>query len=608
MRPAVIILGNSALAQGEKAARAVDGELHGFAPRVAGCQVSFAEVGAHLRQLFIEGRPIIGVCAAGVLIRSLAPVLEDKRREPPVLALAEDGSVVIPLLGGHHGANDLARRLADAFGCHAAITTAGDLRHGLALDAPPPGWRIANPGAAKGIMAALLAGEAVALENDTTVSAAWLSALPRAAGAAQRIIVTDRRRSPGDGLGDGLLLHPATLAMGVGCERLAPADELISLAEAALAEAGLSPLSLACIASIDLKAAEPAVHAVARHFGVPARFFDAGRLEAETPRLATPSDLVFRETGCHGVAEGAALAAVGTAGRLVLPKRRASRSTAAIARAPAILDPSAVGHARGRLAIVGLGPGSAEGRTGAAEAALRAATDWVGYRLYLDLLGPLGMGKTLHGFDLGAEEKRVAHALDLAAEGRHVALISSGDAGIYAMASLVFELIERGGRTDWARIEIDGLPGVSAMQAAAARAGAPLGHDFCAISLSDLLTPWSAIERRLKAAAEADFVVALYNPVSQRRRSQLAAARRILLQARPPETPVVLGRNLGRREESLKVTTLKALDPEAVDMLTVVLIGASTTRRLIRPDGGAWVYTPRGYSAKSGAQGEEGAA
>jgi cobalt-precorrin 5A hydrolase / precorrin-3B C17-methyltransferase len=608
VRPAIIVLGVSGLALGERAARAVDGELHGFAPRVAGCAVSFEEVGAHLRQLFNEARPIIGVCAAGVLIRALAPALEDKRREPPVLAVAEDGSAVVPLLGGHYGANELARRVAEALGNRAAITTAGDLRHGVALDAPPSGWRLGNPEAAKEIMAALLAGEAVALENDTAVPADWLAALPLAGEAARRIIVTSRRRSPGE----GLLLHPAVLVLGIGCERLAPAEELIALAEAMLAEADLAPPSLACIASIDLKAAEPAVHVLARHFGVPARFFDAARLEAETPRLATPSDLVFRETGCHGVAEGAALAAVGAVGRLILPKRRAARSTVAIALSPTVLDPAAVGRPRGRLAIVGLGPGSARGRTGAAEAALRAATDWVGYRLYLDLLGPLATGKSLHEFDLGAEEKRVAHALDLAASGRHVALISSGDAGIYAMASLVFELIERGGRADWVRIEIEGLPGVSAMQAAAARVGAPLGHDFCAISLSDLLTPWSAIERRLRAAAAADFVVALYNPVSQRRRSQLAAARAILLQARPPETPVVLGRNLGRAEESLKVTTLAALDPKTVDMLTVVLIGASTTRRLVRPDGGDWVYTPRGYAAKSEvkheAKGEEGAA
>jgi cobalt-precorrin 5A hydrolase/precorrin-3B C17-methyltransferase len=215
----------------------------------------------------------------------------------------------------------------------------------------------------------------------------------------------------------------------------------------------------------------------------------------------------------------------------------------------------------------------------------------------------LATGKVQHAFDLGAEEARVAHALDLAADGRDVALISSGDAGIYAMATLVFELIERGGRPDWARLDITGLPGISAMQVAAARIGAPLGHDFCAISLSDLLTPWPAIERRLRAAAEGDFVVALYNPVSQRRKHQLAAARDILLKSRPAETPVVLGRNLGRPGEELRTATLAQLEPAEVDMLTVVLIGASTTRAIARPDGGQWIYTPRGYAAK-----KEGAA
>jgi cobalt-precorrin 5A hydrolase/precorrin-3B C17-methyltransferase len=599
-QPAIVILGPSGLAIGQRVAGIIEGELHGFAPRIEDCAVRFESVGAHLRHLYAEGRPIVGICAAGILIRAVAPLLTDKLSEPPVVALADDGSAVVPLLGGHHGANELARRIAGALGIAAAITTAGDLRHGIALDEPPAGWHLANPAAAKAVMAGVLAGESVALYNETGVSPDWLSDLPLRAESRHRITVTERA----GGSGDGLVLHPATVVLGVGCERLAPAEELVRLAEGALEEAGISPLSLACIASIDLKAAEPAIHALARHFGRPARFFDAARLEAEAPRLVTPSELVFRETGCHGVAEGAALAAVGAAGRLLLAKRRAARSTAALALSPTILDAATIGRPRGRLAILGLGPGSPDGRTCAVDAALSAATDWVGYRLYLTLLGSKAQGKTLHEFDLGAEEKRVAHALDLAASGRNVALISSGDAGIYAMASLVFELIERGGRADWARIEIEGLPGVSAMQAAAARAGAPLGHDFCAISLSDLLTPWTAIERRIKAAAAADFVVALYNPVSLRRRHQLAAAREILLQARSAETPVVLGRNLGRDAETLELTTLGALDAGDVDMLTVVLIGASTTRRLARPDGGAWVYTPRGYGLKS----EEGAA
>jgi cobalt-precorrin 5A hydrolase/precorrin-3B C17-methyltransferase len=166
------------------------------------------------------------------------------------------------------------------------------------------------------------------------------------------------------------------------------------------------------------------------------------------------------------------------------------------------------------------------------------------------------------------------------------------------MATLVYELIERGDNGDWARVEIRGLPGVSAMQAAAARIGAPLGHDFCAISLSDLLTPWPAIEQRLKAAAEGDFVIAFYNPVSQRRRSQLAAAKEILLKKRSADTPVVLARNLGREGERVTVVRLADLDIDAVDMLTLVIVGSSETRSVARPDGGVWVYTPRGYAAK----------
>ncbi len=597
--PAIVILGPSSHELGARIAKAIGGELHGYGPRTGEGAVTFSATADHLRGLFAAGRPIVGLCAAGVLIRSLAPLLADKLEEPPVVAVAEDGSSVVPLLGGHHGANDLAKRIAALTGGKAAITTAGDLRHGVALDAPPPGWRLGNPEKAKSIMAALLAGEPVALRNETAIAAAWLDSLPWATNAGQRVLVTERPA----GKTDDLVIHPASVIVGVGCERLTPAAELIELAERSLAAAGLSALSVACVASIALKAAEPAVHALAAHWGVPARFFASETLERETPRLANPSDLVFRETGCHGVAEGAALAGSGESGRLVLPKQRSQRATCAIALAPHIVDPQTIGKPRGRLSILGLGPGAAATRTPEVEEALRQASDWVGYKLYLDLLQPLAAGKAQHAFELGAEEARVAHALDLAAQGRDVALISSGDAGIYAMAALVFELIERGGRPDWARLAITGLPGISAMQVAAARIGAPLGHDFCAISLSDLLTPWPAIERRLRAAAEGDFVVALYNPVSQRRRHQLAAARDILLKARPADTPVVLGRNLGRPGEELRIVTLAKLDPEQVDMLTVVLIGASTTRAVARPDGGQWVYTPRGYAAK-----KEGAA
>ena len=594
---AILLLGPGGRAIADRLLQALpDAKLHGFAPRVSEAAIGFSDVGAHVRELFAAGEPIVGLCAAGILIRALAPLLADKAAEPPVVAVAEDGSVAVPLLGGHRGANQLARRIAAALGGSAAVTTAGDLRLGLALDEPPAGFRLGNP-SVKAVAAALLAGEPVRLVIEAAAEdCGWLAGLPTTDASAPTIRVTDRATSSKARI---LVYHPATLALGVGCERGADPAELEALARAGLAERGLAAASVACVASLALKAAEPAVHALARALGVPARFFTAERLLAETPRLAYPSETVFRETGCHGVAEGAALAAAGAEGYLLLPKRLSRRATVAIARSPRLIDPATVGRARGRLAIVGLGPGNAGGRTADAEASLRQAEDIVGYRLYLDLLGPLAAGKALHPYALGEEEARVAAALALAAAGRSVALVSSGDAGIYAMASLVFELIEREGDADWQRVEIVGLPGISAMQAAAARVGAPLGHDFCAISLSDLLTPWPVIAARLEAAAAGDFVVALYNPVSQRRRHQLGAARDILLGRRPPGTPVVVARNLGRPGETVSLTTLAALDPAAVDMLSLVLIGSSTTRVVARPDGGAWVYTPRGYERKA---------
>jgi len=605
---AVVVLGSSGLALARRlVAELPDAALHGYAPRVAEAAVRFDDAGEHLRNLFRDGEAIIAVCATGIVIRSLAPLLADKRTEPPVVAVADDGSVAVPLLGGHHGANDLARKIAEITGGVAAITTAGDVRFGLALDEPPPGWRVANPEVAKPVTAALLAGAPIDLAIEAAdADCDWLrAALPLTlrdepvegiGSATVRLVTTDRSTVVDS---NTLILHPATLAVGIGCERGASADEVRALVKQCLEQAGLSPLAVAGIFSIALKAAEPAIQAVAQDLGVPARFFPAAALLAETPRLSERSDIVFRETGCWGVAEGASLAAAGQQGALVVTKQRSARATCAIARSPRIIDAAARGRPRGRLAVVGIGPGHAGGRTAEADSAIRAASDLVGYRLYLDLLGAPAAGKALHAFDLGQEETRVRAALALAAEGRSVALISSGDAGIYAMASLVFELIERSANADWARVEIVGIPGVSAMQVAAARLGAPLGHDFCAISLSDLLTPWPVIEQRLAAAAAGDFVVALYNPVSQRRRTQLAAARDILRKARAADTPVAIARNLGRAGEALRLTTLAALDPADVDMLSIVLIGSSSTRRVKRPDGGEWLYTPRGYESKS---------
>ncbi|MGB1236056.1 MAG: precorrin-3B C(17)-methyltransferase, partial [Planktomarina sp.] len=230
------------------------------------------------------------------------------------------------------------------------------------------------------------------------------------------------------------------------------------------------------------------------------------------------------------------------------------------------------------------------------------AEELVGYGLYIDLLGPLAAGKTRSDFPLGGEEARCRYALEQAAQGKNVALVCSGDAGIYAMGALVFELMDRGpdqhGVSAAAhRVEVVCSPGVSALQGAAARAGAPLGHDFCTISLSDLLTPRDDIIRRLHAAAEGDFVIAFYNPVSKTRRTLLAEAREILLKHRPADTPVLLASSLGRPEEQIRYRRLDELEVDEVDMLTVVLIGSSNSQ-LAQLGEGPRMYTPRGYSRK----------
>jgi len=588
---AVIALSEAGRPTAEALVAALPGaELHGLRRRLPSAEHTFDDPGAHIRALYADGTAIIGVCSSGILIRALAPNLADKRTAPPVIAVAADGSAVVPLLGGHHDGNRLARAVGQALGAFVAATTASDAVFGVALDEPPPGWRLANPEHHKDFVAAAMAGDRIRLEGKVD----WLEdcALPFDRDGSLTIVATDQVVA---GAKDCLVYHPTCLAIGVGCERGTEPGEVIDLVRECLSSEGLSADAVGGLYSLDLKADEPALHALADNLGVEVRTFAAEQLEQEAPRLATPSEVVFREVGCHGVAEGAALAAVGSEGDLIMAKRKSARATCGIARSANHMPLTATGRRQGRLAVVGTGPGAVDWMTGAVRRLIEEADDLVGYGLYLDLV-TASADERRHDFPIGAEADRVAHALDLAAQGHRVVLVSSGDPGIYAMAALVFEQIDRRERPDWRRVQIRVEPGISALQAAAARAGAPLGHDFCAISLSDLLTPWEQIERRIEAAAAADFVVAFYNPVSKRRHWQLARAREILLRERGPETPVIVARNLGREGECVRQLTLADLAPEDVDMLTVVLVGASTTRALDIA-GTGWVYTPRGYGA-----------
>jgi cobalt-precorrin 5A hydrolase/precorrin-3B C17-methyltransferase len=610
--PVVLALSAAGEAVAHRIAAAIGARVHGRAGRVARADAFFPDALAHVRDLFAAGVPVVGVCASGILIRAVAPLLADKRSEPPVISVSDDGSVVVPLLGGHRGANRLARQIATALGGTAAVTTAGDVALGVALDEPPPGWKLVNPEDAKGAMAALLAGGGARVRGEDAAGAGWLAGLPEGDGVT--ISCTMRQVA---GLGAGhLQFAPQRVTLGLGCARDCPPAELAALVRAVMAEVGLADAAVHSVNTIDLKADEPAILALAQALDAPLRLFDAAELEAEAGRLETPSEVVFAEVGCHGVAEGAALAQAGPDALLWVAKRKSANATCALALAPAPISALA-GRARGRLSVLGIGPGQAGWRTPEVSRLVAEAEELVGYGLYIDLLGPLAVGKARQDFPLGGEEDRCRYALERAGEGRNVALICSGDAGIYAMAALVFELLDRapdqhGVSAAARRVEVVCSPGVSALQAAAARAGAPLGHDFCTISLSDLLTPRADILRRIAAAAAGDFVIAFYNPVSKTRRTLLAEARDILLAHRPAETPVLLASNLGRPEERLRYRRLDELQVDEVDMLTVVLVGSSNSR-LAQLGEGPRMYTPRGYARRidgdlsSAATGPDGA-
>ncbi len=560
----------------------------------------------HLRDLFLSGRSIVGICAAGILIRALAGHTLAKKTESPVLAMSEDGKVIVPLLGGHHGANALAEKLAAITGGIAALTTAGDRRFGIALDEPPEPFLLAQPDKAKPVMARLLAGEGLRLITDLPAGLehidqrwrAWLSSLEiREEGDGPRLALTLK---PAENTDADLVYHPVILSLGLGASRGCPAPEMVALVDRGLEDAGVAAAAVRDVASVDLKADEAAMNALASAFGCRLRLYPPARLEEETPHLSSPSEVVFKEVGCHGVAEAAALASAGPDSRLLLPKIRDAHATMALA-----LDISAVfrdttsRHA-GRVMLVGIGPGQSVWRTPEATHMIASADELVGYHFYIDLLGPVARGKPRRDFALGEEEARCRYALEEAATGKDIAIICSGDAGIYAMGALVYELLSRkeedaGVSMAARRVEVLTAPGVSALQAAAARSGAILGHDFCTISLSDLMTPWDQIETRIDAAGRGDFVIAFYNPVSKRRRTGLAIAKEILLRYRPASTPVVLASSLGRPEEEIRFRDLGRLEVDEVDMLTVVMVGASTSQ-IMDHRGGKAVFTPRGYA------------
>ena len=546
--PSIIILGPSAL----PCARRIQtlypqADIHGLGSRVTDIERTYEDFGDTLRTLYRAGTPIIALCAAGIVIRSLAAALGEKGGEPPVLAVAEDGSAVVPLLGGLGGVNRMAREIAAHLDVSPAITTSGELRFGTCLLEPPAGYVLADLEQGKGFVSDLLGGQSVRIEGD----APWLAQakLPVDNSAARVIHISPHSRAAN---ADELLIHPQQVAVWVKQTNA----ELLSDVQQALHSSGLAPQSLACLLAAPELMANAELHAAAAQLKLPLRFIDDASQ---------------------------------------LPPLHSDYSNLRLLLAAAPIDANLLGRPRGRLTVIGLGPGAAEFMVPAARQALDDAQDLLGYETYINMAGPLRPEQVRHCTDNREEMQRARHAFELAASGRRVVVVSSGDPGVFAMAAAVLEALHESTDAEWQRVDLQVFPGVSAALATAAKAGAPLGHDFCLISLSDNLKPWAIIEKRLAHAAAADLVMAFYNPISKARPWQLGSALDILRQQRSPETLVVLGRDIGRPGETLRNLTLGELTPEMVDMRTLVIIGSSQTCRFPRADGGEWVYTPRSY-------------
>ncbi|HEV7898261.1 MAG TPA: precorrin-3B C(17)-methyltransferase [Planosporangium sp.] len=534
-------------------------------------------VADQIRDAWPRSRALVCFLATGATIRLVAPLLRDKHSDPGVVCVDEAGRFAVALLGGHDGgANRLADRIADLLGAQPVVTTATDSAGLTPLDTygRDLGFRLADASAVARVTAAVLDGAPLRVESDQTWPLPALNCPSTSSDPAPVLSlgVSDRIDAGGD-----LVYRPPSLVVGVGASRNAPADEIDELVSKALAEAGVVAESVRCIATVDLKADEPGIVEVACRRGWPVLTYPAQTLKAVD--VPNPSEIVNAAVGTPSVAEAAALTAAREAGRgaeLVAPKRASAMATVAVAR----LTP------RGRLSVVGLGPGAEDLRTPRATAVLRRAGIVVGLDQYVDqvrhLLTP---GTEIVASGLGAEEERARTAVELATAGHAVALIGSGDAGVYAMASPALQVAGED-------VDVEAVPGVTAALAAAALLGAPLGHDHAYLSLSDLHTPWRVITDRLRACATADLVVCLYNPRSRKRQAQFDEALAILREHRPDATPVGLVRQASRADQRVTVTTLAdlAADPAGVDMFTVVLVGSSRTEKMA-----GRMVTPREY-------------
>ena len=567
----------------------------------ASCQVYSDSLAQTLESLWNQHQGFIFALATGAVVRLIAPLVQDKTSDPAIVVVDETGNYAISLCGGHRGgADNLTRLVAAQLGATPIVTGASNGLDLPAIDTlgEPFGWR-RGTGDWTAVSAAIAKQQPIQVLQSTG-SRLWQTHLPtdhpficnedNATSPHARVIVGSSNYSTNDNLPQ-VHWHPRVLWVGMGCERNTDPQAIARALERTLEQYNLAKEAVAAIATLDLKADEPGLLALCTENNWPlVTYSSAGLEQVEVPN---PSTVVANSVGTPSVAEAAALKAAGVTELLVTKQvyRFLDLSGAVtVAIAQSVREYTA---RTGQLWLVGMGPGELQQMTPAAQSAVVQADAVLGYQLYLDLIAPLRRpGQIIESFPITQERQRALRAIELAQWGLTVAMVSSGDCGIYGMAGLVLEEL---GIQGWDGFvpQVQVFPGITALQAAASRVGAPLMHDFCAISLSDLLTPWPVIEQRLTAAAQGDFITALYNPKSEKRTEAIVRSQQIFLQHRHPQTPVALVRCAYRENEQITLTTLEEFAQCPIDMLTTVLIGNQTTRRL-----GPWMMTPRGYNTK----------
>lgn len=531
---------------------------------------------------------LVFVTAVGVAVRTLAGHLKGKFVDPRVVVVDEAGRHAISLLSGHRGANKLAQTIAGRIGGEAVITTSTDTQGKTCVEyfAQHYGLEYEEGSDLKDLNAAIANDEKVEVYSEIELK----SPLPLGfelkpweeldRSRKPRIVITSRLLAL---KGPIVVMRPKNLIVGLGARRGVKEEKILRAIREVFNTQRLSMRSIKALATIEARAKEQGFIKAASSFGVPlvgVSIEDIKQVEGDFPS----SKFVKKKIGVGAVCEPCAVLA-GKNAKLITRKTKFNGVTVAVAQETGGKSMGGV-KGRGKVFVVGLGPGGREHLTPRAGKVLKGVDVVIGYAGYLRYVKDYLEGKEVISKGMGGEVDRAKIALELAEQGKDVAVVSSGDPGIYAMASVVLECASKAGLKP--RIEV--VPGVTAASAAAARLGAPIGHDFAVISLSDLLTPWKVIERRLEAAARGDFCIVLYNPRSRGRKEHLRRAFDVIRKHVRPGTPVGIVKNAMREGEKVIVTTVEDLPEEEVDMRTIVIIGNSESFTHH-----SWIITPRGY-------------